>query len=333
MKILSNLLGGVESNKESNQQAITNQLARSSLVACARLAGFHNGFDNEHNKYDKLLTAESVNNITSSKQNPIMGSLISMLTPYLARNINGDPGEILKLMNSNTANPDLIWDNSTRAELRGYLEDEREHIYKKGQPSDEFLGQRFKFSTFDKELSIGDIYARIYNDMPTYQLANPKKFCIDLLDFLGSHAQYLYSAMMNPSTVDPSKPEYMDKLASIEIGLEALRNVIRHNDGVEIQCIGHFKLLFMLLRLGNLSPKLQTLTLEMLLAVTANKDCVSDIASSDVLINLLLVLHSFQAGQQLALDCLYSLSSNSKIVKVDKSICYFTNYFLKMTQD
>jgi DnaJ family protein C protein 13 len=117
------------------------------------------------------------------------------------------------------------------------------------------------------------------------------------------------------SLASDAKPELTEKLLSIEVGLEALRNVIRNNDGVEIQCIGHFKLLFMLLRLGNLSPKLQTLTLEMLLAVTANKDCVSDIASSDVLLNLLLVLHSFQAGQQLALDCLYALSSSSKIVK------------------
>jgi len=200
--ILDCFLGGVERSNESNQQAITNQLAHACLVACARLAGFHNGFDNENSKYDKLLTAESVDNITSSKQNPIMSSLISLLTPYLARNINGESKEILKLMNSNTANPDLIWDNSTRAELRSYLESEREYIYKKGQPSDEFLGQRFKFSTFEKELVIGDIYARIYNEMPTYQLANPKKFCIDLLDFLGSHAQYLYSSMMNPPVSD-----------------------------------------------------------------------------------------------------------------------------------
>jgi len=96
--------------------------------------------------------------------------------------------------------------------------------------------------------------------------------------------------------------------------LEALRNVIRHNDGVEVNCIGHFKLLFMLLRLGA-SPLIQSHTLEMLISATANKDCVVDIANADVLVSLLLVLHSFTAGQPLALDCLYSLSSNSKIVK------------------
>ena len=40
------------------------------------------------------------------------------------------------------------------------------------------------------------------------------------------------------------------------MALEALSNVIKHNRGVDIQCIGHFKLLFSLLRLGR-CPKIQ----------------------------------------------------------------------------
>lgn len=57
------------------------------------------------------------------------------------------------------------------------------------------------------------------------------------------------------------------------------------------------------------------MTLELLISVTANQSCVEDIAKVDALVDLLLVLHSFTAGQQLALDCLYALSSNGKIVK------------------
>jgi len=156
------------------------------VKACGRLAGFHNGFDDVDAKLDKMLTTENPDNITSSKHNPIMTSLCALLTAYLAKNINGEPGEILKLMNSNTQNPNLIWDNSTRTELRAYLENERDYLYKKGVCQDEFLGQRFTFSVFEKELIIGDIYARIYNEMPSYNLVDPKKFCIDLLDFLGT---------------------------------------------------------------------------------------------------------------------------------------------------
>lgn len=243
-----------------------------------------------------------------------MQSLISLVTPYLARNINNPPAEILKLMNLNSRNPYLLWDNATRAELRAYLELERDQLFKKGECLDASLGTLFKYSILEKELTIGDIYIRIYNEMPTYQLEDAKKFCIDLLDYLGSHAQYLYSAVLMNSGTDKNEEVLQSKLKSIEAAIEALRNVIRHNDGVEMQCIGHFKLLFMLLRLSS-SPVIQSLSLELLISVTTNQNCVNDIANVDVLVNLLLVLHSFTSGQQLALECLYSLSSNSKIVK------------------
>ena len=130
--------------------------------------------------------------------NPVMRSLASLLTPYLSKNINKNQLEILKVMNSNSRNPYLIWDNATRAELRSYLENERESLYKKGECEDKNLGSMFKYSILEKELSIGDIYIRVYNEMPDYQLEDAKKFCIDLLDYLGSHAQYLYSVLMNP---------------------------------------------------------------------------------------------------------------------------------------
>jgi DnaJ family protein C protein 13 len=249
-----------------------------------------------------------------------MKSLIALLTPYIARNIYIQPSEILKLINLNTRNPYLLWDNATRAELRAYLEEERESLFKKGECMDTNLGSLFKYSILEKELVIGDIYIRIYNEMPTFALEDAKKFCFDLLDYLGSHAQYLYSMLMNPSgsansSTAAEKNETLKlKLKNIEAALEALRNVIRHNDGVEIQCIGHFKLLFTLLRLSS-SPLIQSLTLELLISVTANQNCVNDIANVEVLVNLLLVLHSYTAGQHLALDCLYALSSNSKIVK------------------
>ena len=34
--------------------------------------------------------------------------------------------QLLKLLNSNTENPNLIWDNGTRAEIMKYLEEEQE---------------------------------------------------------------------------------------------------------------------------------------------------------------------------------------------------------------
>lgn len=90
-----------------------------------------------------------------------------------------------------------------------------------------------------------------------------KGFANSLLDFIGSNAQYLYSLMQITSTdVDTSKQgQHADRLKHVEMSLESLYNVIHNNAGVEIQCIGHFKLLFSLLRVQG-AAKLQNLALK-----------------------------------------------------------------------
>ncbi len=55
---------------------------------------------------------------------------------------------------------------------------------------------------------------------------------------------------LTASDVDTSKQgQHAARLQSVGMSLEALHNVIRSNAGVEVQCIGHFKLIFSLLRL------------------------------------------------------------------------------------
>ena len=56
-------------------------------------------------------------------------------------------------------------------------------------------------------------------------------------------------------------PPPSERIKSSEMALEALSNVIKHNRGVDIQCIGHFKLLFSLLRLRR-CPKIQEMALQ-----------------------------------------------------------------------
>jgi DnaJ family protein C protein 13 len=271
----------VERNTESNQQEIANNLSRICL--------------------NSLLSLLNTN--LRIKQ-----SLISLLTPHLVTCLQTfDSNQFLKLFNSNTRNPYLIWNNITRAELTAFIEHEREYLYKYGQVEDVDFGLKFKYDSLTNELIIGDVYVRVYNEQPTYQLIDAKKFCANLLDYIGSHAQYMSSGGLQGG-----------KLENIEMSLEALRNVLRNNDGVEFQCIGHFRLLFTLLRLvTNVSDltRIQMLLLEIILQTTSNKDCVNDIAQSNVLVNLLLVLYKLPQAQQIILECIYALASNQKLVK------------------
>lgn len=81
-----------------------------------------------------------------------------------------------------------------------------------------------------------------------------------------------------------------------------------------MQCIGYFKLLFYLLRI-QLSTDVQDAALQVIAIVTTNQECVNDIAASEVLSSLLLVIPSLPKATLLVLQTLYSLISSTKIVK------------------
>lgn len=303
--------GGVERNEETNQQEIANQLARLSVVACSRLDGYAG----------KGLTPENL---------PIHRALNAMLTPYLAKQLNSLPAsEVLKLLNSNTENPYLIWDNATRAELMEYLKTEQRSKIRSGE-CDPSFGADFVFSVHSSELIIGEIFVRVYNEQSTYPLQDPNRFTLDLLDYLGSQAQYLHSLMaLTAAKVGVNKN--IERLKNVEMALEALKNVIRNNPGVEIQCIGHFKLLFSLLRLDGCS-KVQAHAIDVIAGVTGNQECVNDIAASEVLVYLLLVLHSFSnsTSQITVLETMLPLMSNNRLVKESMykgAVIYLLNLF------
>ncbi|XP_053322304.1 dnaJ homolog subfamily C member 13 [Spea bombifrons] len=287
---------GIQKNEDTNQQEVANTLAKLSLLALSRLGGYLSG-DHE------------------TPENPaIRKSLAGMLTPYIARKLSvSSPPEILKMLNSNTESPYLIWNNGTRAEILEFLETEQESMIRRGD-CDKSYGAEFVFSDHAKELIVGEIFVRVYNEQPTFQLEHPKSFAASLLDYIGSQAQYLHTLMAITQTGKVESDQHVDRLQRVEMALEALRNVIKHNPGSETECIGHFKLLFSLLRVHG-AGKVQQLALEVVNIVTSNQECVNNIAESMVLSSLLSLLHSLPTSRQLVLATLYSLTSSTKIIK------------------
>uniref|UniRef100_A0A8C4HC11 J domain-containing protein n=1 Tax=Dicentrarchus labrax TaxID=13489 RepID=A0A8C4HC11_DICLA len=287
---------GVQTSQETNQQEVANSLAKLSLVALSRL-GETNGIEG------------------TPPENPtIRKSLAAMLTPYISRKLGtGSPAEVLKLMNSNSENPYLIWNNGTRAELLEFLEGQQEGNIKRGE-NDKSFGAEFVFTDHNKELIVGEIFVRVFNDQPTFPLEYPKAFAASLLDYVGSQAQYLHTLLAMSQSNKVESQQHAERLRFAEMALEALRNVIKNNPGSESECIGHFKLLFSLLRVHG-AGRVQQLVLEVVNTVTSNQECVSNIAESLVLSNLLLLLHSLPSSRQIVLETLYALTSNTKIVK------------------
>ncbi|PNF36068.1 DnaJ subfamily C member 13 [Cryptotermes secundus] len=281
--------GGVERSEEANQQEVANKLAKLAVRACARLGGYLTGdLESPYNS----VTQEILNRL---------------LTPYVARQLSLDkPEEILKMLNSNCETPYLLWNNGTRAELCEFLD---QQCCMGTNSSDPLCGIEFVYTAHRKELVVGEIFVRIYNQQPTYTIQNPKGFSIDLLEFLAKQSDHLGSV----GSVSLSS-EDKERLMHVIMALEALYNVIKNNPGVEIQCIGHFHLLFSLLSVDSCKP-IQHGALNVISSVTKNQECVNDIAASDVLVHLLLTLYSLPDAQITTLETLYALMHTTKIVK------------------
>lgn len=81
-----------------------------------------------------------------------------------------------------------------------------------------------------------------------------------------------------------------------------------------MSCIGHFDLLFNLLRIETIRT-VQHCALNIILTVTKNNECVTDIANSGVIIYVLLCMYSTPADRMIILDILITLSTSSTIVK------------------
>lgn len=61
----------------------------------------------------------------------------------------------------------------------------------------------------------------------------PKAFAASLLDYIGSQAQYLHTLMAITQTGKVESNQHGERLRRVEMALEALRNVIKHNPGEE----------------------------------------------------------------------------------------------------
>ncbi|GAA6092930.1 dnaJ homolog subfamily C member 13 isoform X2 [Tachysurus ichikawai] len=303
---------GVQASQESNQQHVANNLAKLSLLALACLGGYSTGVEVDG---DGTRNNQNGHGPKAPPENPaVRKSLAAMLTSYIAHKLGtSSSAEVLKLVNCNSETPYLIWNNGTRAELLEFLESQQEGNIKRGE-CDKSFGAEFVFSEHSKELIVGEIFVRVYNEQPTFPLEYPKVFAGSLLDYVGSQAQYLHTLLAMTQTNKVESQQHAQRLHRAEMALEAMCNVIKNNPGSETECIGHFKLLFSLLRVHG-AGKVQQLVLEVVNTVTSNQECVSNIAESQVLASLLLLLHSLPSSRQLVLETLHALTSNTKIVK------------------
>lgn len=312
-----------EADDKTNRQCLSNSLAKKSLSTCVSL--FENRFTSAQIEDKSLLDDYSL----------IKQSLFALLTPYIANQLTmSHVPELLKILNSNVENPYFIWNNSSRAELINYLQEQEKELLRSGVCMDSSFGTQFVFSSHKEELIIGDIFVRIYNTQPGFPLTDVKRFVVALLDKLGSDAQYLHALKVVSFPKEDNVLIDAGRIATMKECLMALINLIKHNSGIETYFVGHFKYIFSFLRLEDY-PEIQSLVLQLIMNLSTNKECLNDISNSSVIINLLLICFVktkiVESKSKVYLDVLeimISFASNTDLVKesISKGILLYSLY-------
>lgn len=110
-----------------------------------------------------------------------------------------------------------------------------------------------------------------------------------------------------------------DPIDNIISVLKALVSVIKSNPNVELQCIGHFDILFGLVstNFGERAKEIKTLGLEIVSLVSRNKECVNEIAACEILGKFLITLKDdeLKAMQMKVLETLSGLLNVQRMVK------------------
>lgn len=71
----------------------------------------------------------------------------------------------------------------TRAELLKYVDQQRESQGPDGS-YDLKDSQVFVYEALSKELFVGNVYLRVYNDQPDFEISEPEAFCVALIEFI-----------------------------------------------------------------------------------------------------------------------------------------------------
>ncbi|CAM0956063.1 unnamed protein product [Alopecurus aequalis] len=127
--------------------------------------------------------------ISSPSNLPAFNTLRALLTPRLADILkNYPPKELLSNLNSNLESPEIIWNSSTRGELLKFVDQQRTSQGPDGS-YDLTESQAFTYQALSKELNVGDVYLRVYNNQPDYEISDQEGFCIALLQFIAGLVQ------------------------------------------------------------------------------------------------------------------------------------------------
>ncbi|KAK6156515.1 hypothetical protein DH2020_010763 [Rehmannia glutinosa] len=266
-------------------------------------------------------------------------ALRALLTPKLARMLKDKlPKDLLSTLNSNLESPEIIWNSSTRAELLKFVEEQRANLSHDGS-YDLKDSHSFIYEALSKELYIGNVYLRVYNDQPDFEITEPEDFCLALVDFISHLVHNAQAASMDHVNGDITSESSVEQQSSdnssasvdgkikdkeeseliknLQYGLISLQHVLTRNPNLASVVSTKEKLLplFECFSLPVASASnISQLCLSVLSRLTTYAPCLEAmVADSSSLLILLQMLHSSPSCREGALHVLYALASTPEL--------------------
>ncbi|XP_048227951.1 dnaJ homolog subfamily C GRV2 isoform X1 [Ricinus communis] len=280
-------------------------------------------------------------------------ALRALLTPKLASMLKDQfPKDLLSKLNTNLESPEIIWNSSTRAELLKFVDQQRASLGPDGS-YDLKDSQVFLYDALSKELFIGNVYLRVYNDQPEFEISEPEAFCVALIDFIsflvqnqfsvGSDAQKkldsssssLETSEIQNSTADESinghvmddssavsdgksaDREELELVKNLKLGLTSLKNLLTSNPNLASIFSSKEKLLPLFECFSvPVAPEsnIPQLCLGVLSLLTTYAPCLEAmVADGSSLLLLLQMLHSAPTCREGVLHVLYALASTPEL--------------------
>ncbi|KAH0456168.1 hypothetical protein IEQ34_014075 [Dendrobium chrysotoxum] len=299
-------------------------------------------------------------------------ALRALLTPKLCSMLKAqEPKDLLLSLNSNLESPEIIWNSLTRAELLKFVDDQRANQGPDGSYDLTEL-HSFSYQALSKELHVGNVYLRVYNNQPDYEISEAETFCVALLKFvsdlvynlshLGSyipkktdpnnalnepsnvqHGQNIEEASVDgflSSSIEDKNKEEDELVKNLRVGLIALQNLLTSNPSLAAvfsmkeRLAPLFQCLTVDFSAGNSIPQICLAVLSLL---TTHAPCLEAmVAERENLILLLQLLHSSPACRDGALAVLYSLAGTPQLAWAAAKhggVVYFLELILPLQEE
>ncbi|XP_075509784.1 dnaJ homolog subfamily C GRV2-like isoform X2 [Primulina tabacum] len=267
-------------------------------------------------------------------------ALRALLTPKLSSMLKDkSPKDLLATLNSNLESPEIIWNSSMRAELLTFVEEQRA-LHGPDGSYDLKDSHSFVYEALSKELYVGNVYLRVYNDQPDFEITEPEIFCLALVDFIshqvhkasdegtdiqGNDDVNAESSVEQDSACDSSPSsggkvmsmEEIELVKKLQYGLVSLQYVLTKNPSLASAVSSKEKLLplFECFSLPVSSESdIPRLCLAVLSRLTTYAPCLEAmVADSSSLLLLLQLIHSSPTCREGALHVLYALASTPEL--------------------